>query len=84
MQILSPFERQWAVSYRTKALRWWWCLPLIPVLGRQRQVDLYEFKDSLVYEVSSQAARATQTLFEKNKNNNNNKRQTSKQKQTNS
>ena len=27
----------------------WWCTPLIPALGRQRQVDLCEFKASLVY-----------------------------------
>jgi hypothetical protein len=34
----------------------WWCTPLIPALGRQRQVD---FKDSLVYRES---------LSRKNKN----------------
>ena len=27
----------------------WWRTPLIPTLGRQRQVDLCEFKASLVY-----------------------------------
>jgi hypothetical protein len=21
--------------------RWWWCTPLIPALGRQRQVDFW-------------------------------------------
>ena len=30
---------------------------LIPVLGRQRQGDLCEFKDSLVYRVSSRTAK---------------------------
>jgi hypothetical protein len=30
-------------------------MPLIPALGRQRQVDLYEFKTNLVYKVSSRA-----------------------------
>ena len=28
---------------------WWWHTPLIPALGRQRQVDLCEFEASLVY-----------------------------------
>ena len=32
--------------------------PLIPALGRQRQVDFSEFKVSLVYKVSSRTARA--------------------------
>ena len=36
-------------------------MPLIPALGRQRQVDLCEFKANLVYKTSSRtAARATQ------------------------
>jgi hypothetical protein len=35
-------------------------MPLIPVLGRQRQADLYEFEASLVYRVSSRTARGTQ------------------------
>ena len=30
----------------------WWCMPLIPALGRQRQVDLCEFKARPVYRVS--------------------------------
>ena len=32
-------------------------MPLIPALGKQRQVDLCEFKASLVYQVSSRIAR---------------------------
>ena len=39
------------------AAGWWW--PLIPALGRQRQVDL-EFKASLVYRMSSGTAKATE------------------------
>ena len=35
-------------------------MPLVPTLSRQRQVDLCEFAASLVYRVSSRAARATQ------------------------
>ena len=31
----------------------WWYTPLIPALGRQRQTDLWEFKDSLVYRGNS-------------------------------
>lgn len=34
--------------------------PLIPPLGRQRQVDVCELKASLVYIVSSMAASTTQ------------------------
>ena len=37
-----------------------WYTPVIPALGRQRQVGLYEFKASLVYIVSSRTIRATQ------------------------
>jgi hypothetical protein len=36
-------------------------MPLIPALGRQRQVNLYEFEVSIiVYRVSSRTARANQ------------------------
>jgi hypothetical protein len=45
-----------------------WCTPLIPVLGRQRQLDLYEFKANLVYRASSRTARAIQrNIVSKNK-----------------
>jgi len=32
-----------------------WCMPLIPAFGRQKQVDLCEFKASLVYHMEFQA-----------------------------
>ena len=32
-------------------------MPLIPALGRERQVDLCEFEASLIYRVSSRTAR---------------------------
>ena len=35
-------------------------MPLVPTLRRQRQVDLCQFEASLVYRVSSRAARTTQ------------------------
>ena len=35
-------------------------MPLIPALGRQRQVDICEFEASLVYKVSPRTARALQ------------------------
>jgi hypothetical protein len=35
----------------------WWSTPLDPALRRQRQADLYEFKASLLYRVSSRTAR---------------------------
>ena len=39
---------------------WWWCTPLIPAFGRQRQVDfrVSEFEANLVYRVSFRIARA--------------------------
>lgn len=35
-------------------------MPVVPVLGSQRQMDSYEFKASLVYVVSSGLTRNTQ------------------------
>ena len=35
-------------------------MPLIPALGRQRQVDLGEFESSMVYKASSRTARSKQ------------------------
>lgn len=35
----------------------WCCSPLIPALGRQRQVGLCEFESSLVYTMSSRTAK---------------------------
>ena len=35
----------------------WWRTPLIPTLGRQIQVDLSEFKASLLYRVRSKTVR---------------------------
>jgi len=34
-------------------------MPLIPALGRQRQVDLYEFRADHIYIASSRPARVT-------------------------
>ena len=50
--------------------RQWRRTPLVPALGRQRQVDLCQFEASLIYRGSSRTARATQrNLVSKNKNN---------------
>jgi hypothetical protein len=38
----------------------WWLTPLILALGKQRQVDLCEFKASVIYRVSSRTARDKQ------------------------
>jgi hypothetical protein len=36
----------------------WWCTPLIPALGRQRQEDLYRFEASLVCKENYRTAKA--------------------------
>ena len=41
----------------------WWCMPLIPDPRKQKQADIYEFKASLNYRVSSRTARAIHTLI---------------------
>ncbi|EGV99662.1 hypothetical protein I79_011655 [Cricetulus griseus] len=46
----------------------WWNKPLIPALGRQRQADLSEFEDSLVYKASSRTGLLNrETLSQKTK-----------------
>jgi hypothetical protein len=35
-------------------------MPLIPVLGRQKQADLFEFEANMVYRVSSRTSRTIQ------------------------
>jgi hypothetical protein len=40
-------------------------MPLIPALGRWREVDLGEFKVSLVYIVKYRTSRASETLSQK-------------------
>jgi hypothetical protein len=60
--------KQWMMTTKKKSeLRFMfifsqaqWCTPLVPALRRQRQMDLCEFKASLVYIVSSRTAWTTQ------------------------
>ena len=51
-------------------------MPFTQVLGKQRQIDLCEFKDSLVYKVSSRTTKDTQRnpVSKKQKLKNKNKR----------
>ena len=59
-------------------------MPLIPALGRQKQVDLSEFKTNLVYKTSSRTdSKATQRNLVSKKKNKNKKPKTTKQQQTN-
>jgi hypothetical protein len=58
-------------------LKWAWRpLPLIPALGRQRQILIFELEASLVYIVSSRTARATHRdpVSTKTRNKNKNKK----------
>jgi hypothetical protein len=44
-------------GYSGLQVRRWWCTPLMPAMGRQKQMDLCEFKVILVCRVSSKTAR---------------------------
>ena len=55
----------------------WWCTPLIPALGRQRQADLCEFETTLVYRASTKTGSKAIQINPVSKN-----KQTSKQKAT--
>jgi hypothetical protein len=49
----------------------WWHTPVIPAHGKHRQMDLHEFKASLVYKENSKTASASQrSPVSKNKNKN--------------
>ena len=52
MTNLKPFLKK---NYFRVGL--WWHMPVIPILGRKRQVDLCEFKFSLVYRAYFSTAR---------------------------
>ena len=59
------FTSQLNWSFQCQCYHMWWYIPLIPALGKQRQVDLCEFKASLNYRVRPcfkfQAATKTKT-----------------------
>ena len=48
----------------------WWCSPLMPAPGRQKQSELCEFEATLVYRDNSRTAKATQKNPVLNNNNN--------------
>ena len=52
--LISPHHRINSKKYQDQA---WWCAPLMPILSRQRQEDLCEFRANLVY--ISRISRAT-------------------------
>lgn len=46
--LVTVTQNSWSVAFKKN--RWmWWSKPLLPALGRQRQMDLCEFEASLVY-----------------------------------
>ena len=75
MLAVGQTQRLHSVSKRMKQkpenqLGRWWCTPLIPALGRQRQEDLREFETSLVYRASSRTgSKAKRNPVSKNKTN---------------
>ena len=53
-------EARWKLVYPNKVVNWqWWCVPLIPALRRQRQLELRDLA-SLVNRASSRTIKATQ------------------------
>jgi hypothetical protein len=40
--------------------RWWWYMLIVLALERKREVDICEFKVSLIYRAISRTAKATQ------------------------
>jgi len=50
------------INYK-KYYCWWWFTPLVLPLGKQRQLDLCEFKSRLVHRVNSKTATAMQRNF---------------------
>ena len=55
-----PFVLFFGCFFKTVFCQAWWHTPFIPALGRQRQVDLWEFKASLIYTATPRTARAIQ------------------------
>jgi hypothetical protein len=51
-------NRRKKIKERKRAL-WWWTMPFIPAIGKQRQ-GISEFEGSLIYRVSSRTARDMQ------------------------
>lgn len=45
---------------KEKEYQVWWCIPLMPALEKQTQIDLCEFQVRLDYTVSSRPARVTE------------------------
>jgi hypothetical protein len=55
-EVIFVFYSKSKFKCRSGVIWVWWPRTLIPALRRQRQVDLCEFKASLVYIVSSRIA----------------------------
>jgi hypothetical protein len=55
--VVVVVKNKLTLSFESLFLQSWWCTPLSPALGRQAEAG--EFKDSLVYKVSSRTAKET-------------------------
>jgi hypothetical protein len=50
-ELFPQYLNQIKIIYTNIPVGQWWCMPVIPALRRQRQVDVYEF-DAILVQVS--------------------------------
>jgi hypothetical protein len=56
--VIAKFNFLVILIFQKVIAGWWWCTPLIPALGRQKEMDFSVFQVNLVHLVSFRTARA--------------------------